>query len=108
MFFINSYFTVALGLAVIGGVSLLILHWRHSLATENRMKRMMLSCGIDKRAVEEADQHLCLDLDAIRSRCRQCPVTYLCDRWLDGEAVANNSFCPNAWLFLRAAGAGQA
>jgi hypothetical protein len=107
MFFINSYFTVALWLGVIGGAILAFLHWRNEVVTESRMKRMMRSCGIDEKTVARADQLLSFDVDAARVRCRQCPVTYLCDRWLEGEAVASNSFCPNAWSFLRVADAGQ-
>jgi Family of unknown function (DUF6455) len=105
MYFINSYFTVALWLSVFGGIVLAILQWHNSVATESRMKRMMLSCGIDENTAADADRLLHFDVEAARSRCRHCPVTHLCDRWLDGEAVASNSFCPNAWVFLKAAAA---
>jgi hypothetical protein len=108
MLFVNSYFMVAMALACIGGIIILaILHWRNSAATESRMTRMMLSCGIDEETAAKADQLLNFDIDVVRTRCRHCPVTRLCDSWLDGEAVASNSFCPNAGIFLRAAGVGQ-
>ena len=107
MVFINSYFTVGLALAVIGAVFLVILRRRQSTATESRMERMMVSCGIDEARAASEDQSLNIDFDAARIRCLNCPVTYLCDRWLDGEAVANNSFCPNAWIFQRPASDGQ-
>lgn len=103
MYVINSYFTLALALAVVGTVVLAYLYWRNSTVSRSRMKRMMVSCGIDEETAENADRLLMLDMDAVRSRCRHCPVTYLCDRWLEGEAVANNAFCPNAWLFRKAA-----
>lgn len=106
MYFVNSYFTVALVLGVIGAVSLAILNWYYSATSRSRMKRMMLSCGIDAEIAEHADQLLRIDMDAVRSRCRNCPVTHLCDRWLEGEAVASNAFCPNAWIFQRAANPG--
>jgi hypothetical protein len=41
-------------------------------------------------------------MEAVRRRCRHCPVTYLRDCWLDGEADATNAFCPNAWSFRQA------
>jgi len=107
MYFINSYFTVAIALSVIGGVILAILHWRNSVVAENRIKRMMVSCGIDEEIAAKSDQLLNFDMDEVRTRCRHCPVTYLCESWLDGQAVASNSFCPNAWIFLKAAGSDQ-
>lgn len=107
MYFANIYVTVGLALSVIVGVILAFLRWRNSTARESRMKRMMVSCGLDEETIAKADQFLRFDIDAARDRCRHCPVTYLCDRWLDGEAVANNSFCPNAWIFSRTAGSGQ-
>jgi len=108
MHFVNSNFTVAMALAFIVGIIILaILHWRNSVATESRLTRMMLSCGIDEETAAKADQLLNFNMEAVRSRCRHCPVTHLCDSWLDGEAVASNSFCPNARIFLRAAGVGQ-
>ncbi len=108
MHFVNSYFTVSMALACIGGIIILaILHWRSSAAAESRTTRMMLSCGIDEETAAKAEQLLNFDMDAVRTRCQHCPVTHLCDGWLDGEAVASNSFCPNARIFLRAASIGQ-
>ncbi len=108
MQFVNSYFTFAMALAFIVGIIILaVLHWRGSAAVESRLTRIMLSCGIDAETAAKADQLLNFDMDAVRTRCRQCPVTHLCDSWLDGEAVASNSFCPNARIFLKAAGVGQ-
>ncbi len=107
MYFVNSYFTVAIALVFFGGVILAILYWHNSVVAEIRMKRMMVRCGIDEETAAKADQFANLDMDAVRTRCRHCPVTYLCDGWLDGGAIANNSFCPNACVFLRAAGVGQ-
>ena len=108
MLFVNSYFMVAMALACIVGIVILAtLHWHSSIAAESRLTRMMLSCGIDEETSAKADQLLNFNMEAVRSRCRHCPVTHLCDSWLDGEAVASNSFCPNARIFLRAAGVGQ-
>ena len=107
MFFVNSYFTVALYLAVIAGTLIAVSHWSHSVASKTRMKRMMVSCGIDEETAEYADQLLKIDMDAARSRCRNCPATDECERWLDGESIASNSFCPNAWHFAKVVGAAK-
>ncbi len=107
MYFVNSYFTVAIYLSVLVAVLFALLRWRNSVASENRLQRMMMCCGIDENIAANADQLLKIDMSAVRHRCRHCPVTYLCDSWLDGEAVATNGFCPNAWIFRDAATASQ-
>ena len=106
MYFVNSYFTVAIYLAVATGVFLAIFHWRNLLASEGRLRRMMESCGIDRNTAEHADQLLKVDMRAVRDRCQHCPATDLCDRWLNEEAATSNSFCPNAGVFHAAAAAG--
>jgi hypothetical protein len=107
LFFVNSYFTVALYLAVFTSILIAVLQWNRSVATKTRMKRMMVSCGIGEQIAENADKLLKIDMDAARSRCRNCPATDECERWLDGESIASNSFCPNAWHFAKAVGAGK-
>ena len=107
MFFVNSYFTVALFLAGIAGVMIAILRWHEwheSIAANRRLLRMMVSCGIDDETAANADQLLKLNMDVVRARCTDCTVTDLCDCWLDGEAALSNSFCPNARYFTIAAG----
>ena len=103
MQFVNSYFTIAMYLAVIAGVIIAAPRWRKSVASKRRIKRMMVCCGIDEAIASNADHFLKLDMNAVRSRCRNCPVTELCDSWLNGEAVASNNFCPNVWHFTKAA-----
>jgi hypothetical protein len=107
MYFVNIYLMVAIYFAVIVGVIVVILGWYKPVAADSRLKRMMLSCGIDEVTASNADQLLKLDMDAVRFRCRQCPVTDLCERWLNGEAIASNSFCPNVWYFIAAADSSQ-
>jgi hypothetical protein len=107
MSFVNSYIIIAVCLVVIGIVIIAILRWHASDTSEDRLKRMMLSCGIDEVTALYADNLLKLDMNAVRSRCRNCVATDLCDRWLNGEAVAGNSFCPNVWYFTAAAGSKQ-
>jgi hypothetical protein len=103
MYFVNSYFTVAIYLAVATGLFLAIFHWHNMLASEGRLRRMMESCGIDRNTAEHADQLLKVDMRAVRDRCRHCPATGLCDRWLNEKAATSNSFCPNAGVFHAAA-----
>jgi len=103
MYFVNSYFTVAIYLAVVVSLVLAIFHRRNSLATESRLRRMMESCGIDRETAENADQLLNIDMNVIRDRCRHCPATNLCDHWLNEEAATSNNFCPNARIFRDAA-----
>ena len=99
MIFVNSYFTVAIYLAVVVSLILSIFHWRKSHATDSRLRRMMESCGIDRETVENAEQLLKINMRVIRDRCRHCPATGLCDLWLNEEAATSNSFCPNAPVF---------
>jgi hypothetical protein len=107
MYFVNSYFTVAIYLAVIAGILIAILRWHESIVANRRLQRMMVSCGIDKETAAKADQRLKLDMKVLQARCRHCTVTELCDSWLDGEGVASNRFCPNAWQLTTAAGSSR-
>ena len=72
---------------------------RQAFVTTRRISRMMLSSGIDEESARLADRRLQLDMDDVRRRCRNCPDPQGCDRWLRGEAVPGNSFCPNATRF---------
>lgn len=107
MYFVNSYFTVAIYLAVATSLFLAIFHWRNLLAADSRLRRMMESCGIDRNTAEHADQLLKVDMRAVRDRCRHCQVTGLCDHWLSEEAATSNDFCPNAGIFRAAVAASQ-
>jgi len=100
---VSFYTMTAIILAVILSIIIAVRHRRESRTTESRIQRMMMCCGIKEKAALHADHILRLDMKAVRSRCRRCPVTELCDRWLDGEAVAGNGFCPNVWHFKEAA-----
>lgn len=100
---VDSWSTVAIGVAVLVGITIIILNWVRSLISNRRMYRMMLSCGIDEDTAKYADQLLDIDMGSVRRRCRNCPVPETCERWLRGEAVPSNDFCPNVWHFLGAA-----
>jgi len=104
---VDSWSTVAVGVAVLGGITIIILNWIQAMISSRRMYRMMLSCGIDEETAKHPDELLDLDMSAIRRRCRNCPVPETCDRWLSGEAVPSNEFCPNAWHFAGAVPTGD-
>jgi hypothetical protein len=104
---VESY--IAATLAILGFVgTMMILRIHGNAAVSNRrMYRMMLSCGIDEATARNPDQLLDVDMQDARRRCRQCPAPETCDRWLNGESVPGNDFCPNAARFIAAADDGQ-
>lgn len=103
MSFVNSQIVVLLFLALIVSVAVPVARRYQADASESRMKRMMVCCGVDQVAAKYADHLLRLDMQTIRHRCRSCPDTTKCDHWLDGEAIAGNDFCPNAAQFAAVA-----
>lgn len=103
MYVINSYVTFAIYLIVFISISVAVFRWRRSQAVRRRVLRMMLTCGIDEHTAQNADALLDLDMRAVRRRCRRCPEPQVCERWLNGAAVPDNTFCPNAPQFAAAA-----
>jgi hypothetical protein len=103
MNFVSSYIIVLIIGVLIIGVAVPVARRRRADASESRMKRMMVCCGIDQVGAKYADHLLKLDMRAVRERCRNCPDTKTCDHWLDGEAIAASDFCPNAQQFAAAA-----
>lgn len=102
MYGVGSYVPVTL--LVIGALSTMIIirHWRHAVVSHRRMFRMMLACGIDETTARNASQLLNIDMQDARRRCRRCPAPDTCDRWLNGDTVPGNDFCPNADRFKAA------
>ena len=103
MNFVNFYIVALIFLALIISVAIPAARRSRSDASESRMRRMMVCCGVDQVAAKYADHLLQLDMPTVRHRCRNCPDTRKCDHWLDGEAIAGNDFCPNADQFTAAA-----
>lgn len=99
MYVMNSHVTIALCLAVFLAVSAAALQWQRSRAVSKRMLRMMLTFGIDQETARNADALLDIDMKAARRRCYRCPAPAVCERWLNGETVPGNDFCPNASQF---------
>jgi len=100
---VQSYVTISL--VIIAGIGMMIMvrNWLQGVISNRRMYRMMLTCGIDEMTARNPDRIPDIDLKDLRRRCRKCPSPETCDRWLNGEAVPGNDFCPNAKLFMAAA-----
>jgi len=96
MFIVNAYITVAVGLAVVTAIMLGVLRWQHAASVNRRILRMMLTFGIDEQTARDADELLDIDMETVRRRCRRCPEPGTCRRWLNGESLPGNAFCPNA------------
>lgn len=79
----------------------LILWFRSKLSADSlsRMRRMMVSFGLDPDKVAQSDARTCVDIHEVRIRCRRCPVEDLCERWLAGDIDGDSGFCPNAKIF---------
>jgi hypothetical protein len=104
MYFINSQVSILIYLAVFLLVAGATFRWQQSKAVERRIVRMMLTFGIDEQTARNADALLDLDMNAVRRRCRRCLSPETCERWLNGESVPGNDFCPNqcpATIFVR-------
>ena len=103
MNFVSFYIVALILLALIISVAIPAARRQRADASESRMRRMMVCCGIDQVGAKYADHLLKLDMRAVRHRCRNCPDSSKCDHWLDGEAIAGNDFCPNAEEFAAVA-----
>ena len=104
---VESYITVTVVIIGAVGVMIVIRNSLRAVVSDRRMYRMMLTCGIDKTTARNPNEHLDIDMQDVRRRCRRCPATGTCDRWLNGETVPGNDFCPNAARFMAAAKANQ-
>ena len=104
---VESYITLTLVIISAVGMMIIIRNWRHAVVSNSRMYRMMLACGIDEATARNPNELIAIDMQDVRRRCRRCPASKTCDRWLNGEMVPGNDFCPNAARFMAAAEAGQ-
>ena len=95
---IQPLVAIALTLAVVC-LTIIIRNSREAFITNSRIYRMMLSCGIDEESARLADRRLDLDMNDIRRRCRSCPAPETCERFLRGETIPGNGFCPNVARF---------
>ena len=65
--------------------------------SDRRLHRMLEATGLDPEIASSGDLEVIMD--EVRQRCRHCKSEGLCERWLDGEEVGSNEFCPNSRVF---------
>lgn len=99
----QTYVALPLVIIAVVGLMITIRYWQRAAICRRRMYRMMLTCGIDDATARNPDEFLDVDMQQARRRCRRCPSPETCDRWLNGEAIPGNDFCPNAERFTSAA-----
>ncbi len=79
-------------------VALIVWFSRYlAAASERRMIQMLARAGVDPEVARRGDTKAIMR--DVRSRCLHCQSEALCDRWFDGKAEGDNSFCPNAQIF---------
>ena len=80
-------------------VALVVWFSRHVAAVSGRrMLHMLTRAGVDPEVARQGDTEAIMQ--DVRSRCGKCRFEDLCDRWLAGKVEGDNSFCPNAQIFL--------
>ena len=86
-------------LMLAASVALLVWISRYmAAASGRRMMRMLTRAGVDPEVARHGDTEAIIK--DVRSRCGRCQSEALCDRWLAGKVAGDNSFCPNAQIFL--------
>ncbi len=74
-------------------------------ASQRRMMGMLECVGLDPGIAESRDPDTITEfaieqtMKTVRRRCLACPAVGLCERWLAGDEVCDNAFCPNATVF---------
>jgi hypothetical protein len=66
-------------------------------ASKRRMTTMLERVGIDPAIDSSGDAENIMK--EARQRCRSCTSVDVCERWLAGDVVGENYFCPNAKVF---------
>ena len=86
-------------LMVAASVALVVWISRYmAAASGRRMTRMLTRAGVDPEVAKYGDTDAIIK--DVRSRCNRCQSEALCERWLEGKVAGDNSFCPNAQIFL--------
>lgn len=95
-------FEINAALAMIAVSVVLLLWFRKSEATHStmRMMHMMRRFGLDPGLISRGNPQIKAALNETRCRCGRCRVEGFCDRWLTGKVEGENTFCPNARIFL--------
>lgn len=94
-----SLFQIIAAVVMAGVVFTLFVALRRYMAaaSERRMMSMLERVGLDPAIVASGDTEAIMK--EIRQRCRRCTAEAVCERWLVGDEVGENAFCPNAKVF---------
>ena len=93
---VNANLALAISLTALMVIAPVVRYRQVEADVKSRIRRMMLTFGIDWLSAKNPDASLDIDMDAVRKRCRACPDAENCERYLRGEAVPGHDFCPNA------------
>ncbi len=94
-----SMFQILTGVIMVGVAVALVYAVRQYMATqsERRMTGMLERVGLDPAIAISGNTAIIMK--EIRQRCRSCATDGVCERWLAGDEVGENDFCPNAKVF---------
>lgn len=94
-----SMFQIMAAVVMVGVAFILFVAIRQYMAaaSERRMISMLERIGLDPDIVSSGDTKAITK--EIRQRCRSCTSEDVCERWLAGDVVGENEFCPNAKVF---------
>lgn len=94
-----SLFQIVAAVVMVGvAFALFAAIWRYMAAgSERRMMSMLERVGLDPAIASGSDAETIMK--EIRQRCRHCATEGVCERWLAGDVVGENDFCPNAKVF---------
>ncbi len=66
-------------------------------ASERRLTNMLERVGIDPAIDSSGDTETIMK--EVHQRCRSCTSVGVCERWLAGDDVGENYFCPKVKVF---------
>ncbi len=94
-----SMFQIFAAIVMVGVAFLLFYAVRQYMAdqSERRMRTMLIKIGLDPVIASSGDSQTIMR--EVRQRCRTCSSEDVCERWLTGEEIGENVFCPNAEVF---------
>ena len=94
-----SMFQIFTAIVMVGVACVLVFAIRQYMAaqSERRMRTMLIKIGLDPAIVSSGDSQTIMR--EVRQRCRTCSSEDVCERWLTGEEIGENVFCPNAEVF---------
>lgn len=78
------------------GLFIAIRQYMHA-QSERRMTNMLERVGLDPAIASSGNTAVIMK--EIRQRCQSCATEDVCERWLAGEQIGENEFCPNARVF---------